>query len=152
MEPERRDYDGRIYANFNPETNPMVRGKAWEWARHCDLAVTDEPESTERGRIRYLRKLRAFNFVLCPQGNGADTVRCWETLYMGGFPVMERHPYLEATCDSLPVCWVDSWAQLEDESFKRSEWERLSEFQPSLERLRLDYWVRRFTEEADRAE
>lgn len=36
----------------------------------------------------YLYELSRHYFVLCPRGNGIDTHRFWETLYLGGIPMI----------------------------------------------------------------
>jgi hypothetical protein len=45
--------------------------------------------------------------VACPRGNGLDTHRVWEALYLGAVPVLERSP-LDPLYSDLPVLLVDS--------------------------------------------
>lgn len=37
----------------------------------------------------YINNINNYKFVLCPIGNGVDTFRFWETVFMGSIPVIE---------------------------------------------------------------
>ena len=37
----------------------------------------------------YMENINKHKFVLCPRGNGVDTYRFWETVFMGSIPVVE---------------------------------------------------------------
>ena len=41
-------------------------------------------------------------FIACPEGNGIDTHRFWETLYMGRYPVVLHNRVTDAFID-LPI-------------------------------------------------
>lgn len=53
--------------------------------------------------------------VLCPRGNGLDTHRAWETLYVGRIPVVVTSS-MDAAFDGLPVIILDSWGELRNTS------------------------------------
>ena len=40
----------------------------------------------------YIKKIKNNKFVLCPEGNGMDTYRIWETLVLGSNPVAQYTP------------------------------------------------------------
>jgi hypothetical protein len=50
--------------------------------------------------------------MLCPRGNGRDTLRVWESLYLGRLVVTLRGSTIEPLYDGLPVLLLDDWAQL----------------------------------------
>lgn len=50
--------------------------------------------------------------MLCPRGNGRDTLRVWESLYLGRLVVALRGSTLEPLYEGLPVLLLDEWAQL----------------------------------------
>ena len=65
------------------------------------------------GWIRYFFKVRKFKFVLCLEGNGFDTHRLWETLYLNSFPVLLRSEFSEVVrASGFPVLIVDSIEQI----------------------------------------
>jgi hypothetical protein len=88
----------------------------------------------------YLKDLHKYNFVLCPAGNGMDTHRVWETLYMGGYPIVLRTPYMEAILRNLPVVWISNWRQITEHEFLEKSWEALQFERHDANRLRLSWW------------
>jgi hypothetical protein len=53
-------------------------------------------------------------FIACPEGNGIDTHRFWETLYMGRYPVVLHNRVNDAFSD-LPVLILNKWEDFEKE-------------------------------------
>jgi hypothetical protein len=47
-------------------------------------------------------------FVVCPRGNGLDTHRVWEALYLGSIPIIKKSEYF-AALKGWPVWTVDTW-------------------------------------------
>jgi hypothetical protein len=85
----------------------------------------------------YFKRLRCAKFVVAPQGNGIDTHRVWEALYMGAIPIVIDFPPMRAAYARLPVLLVKSWSDvgvdmLEDKfaemhkQFQHYDWSRLS--------------------------
>lgn len=139
---------GLLYANFRVETNPSLRGPLRDKLRSAEWsdAVTFATPGLEGGA--YARELASHRFVLCPAGNGTDTHRMWEALYVGTIPVVEKHPALEAFRD-LPILFVESLATLERAQLEAAHGEMLDRSW-SCEKLFLPWWRERF-EEARRA-
>ena len=55
----------------------------------------------------YFRLISKYKFILCLEGNGWDTHRLWEVLYMGNFPVLlETEWSLNLSSLGLPVLLV----------------------------------------------
>jgi hypothetical protein len=49
--------------------------------------------------------------VACPAGEGVDTHRFWETLYLGSVPIVLRGQ-LSAMYENLPVIQLNAWTDL----------------------------------------
>jgi len=49
--------------------------------------------------------------VACPRGNGVDTHRIWESLYLGAVPVITRYDFLPVF-ENWPIHVIDSWSEL----------------------------------------
>lgn len=54
----------------------------------------------------YLSEIKKHMFVLCPSGNGIESARNWETLYMRRVPVFKDHPYLREMFKDFPCLFV----------------------------------------------
>ena len=98
----------------------------------------DKPWATVAPKLDYepyLTAIQDHRFVLCPSGNGIESARNWETLYMGRTPVFKRHPYLVEMFKDFPAVFVDEWEEVTEEL--------LNAYQPppiDKEKLTLDYW------------
>jgi len=136
---------GLLYVNFRSETNPAIRVPIWEsyeigeregWAMRC--VGNSGPEE-------FVKAMASHRFVLCPRGNGIDTHRMWEALYVGSIPIVERHPALEAFSD-LPILFVD---RLDDitRNFLDESYGKMTSRYWNWEKLFLSWWRQRFEEE-----
>lgn len=77
------DREGLLFASFRTSTLPEERTAARESLSSAGLPIQDGSLPFRD----YLLKLATHKFVACPRGNGLDTHRVWETLYLGGVPV-----------------------------------------------------------------
>lgn len=73
------------------------------------------------GYSEYLKGLQDHKFVLCPSGNGIESARNWETLYLKRIPIMIKHPYMLKLYKGLPVLWVNSFEEVTEELLKKNE-------------------------------
>jgi hypothetical protein len=137
----RDSFSGSCYVNFSINTNRSVRSNVVKVAGSLSNGVSQRYEMTDGGRTSYLRDLRKYNFILCPEGNGMDTVRVWETLYMGGFPIVVRTPYMQAILKDLPVVWVSQWKEITEQGFLEKSWDNLKSTPHDVNRLRLSWWT-----------
>lgn len=71
--------DKFLYRNFGVSTH-FARKDIIE---HLTQEMSPRVEFTT-----YLKEIRRHEFILCPQGNGVDTHRLWETWYLGRIPVL----------------------------------------------------------------
>lgn len=58
-----------------------------------------------------LRRMEEYRFVICPAGNGVDTHRFWECLYLRCVPVVVRNPLVDILRKEtrLPMVVLESW-------------------------------------------
>jgi hypothetical protein len=105
------------YINFNPGTNPQERQPLYKRFEDCGWA-TKKCVQNGRGYAEYIHDLCTHKYCLCPEGNGTDTHRLWEALYLGCIPVVQYHLnvgfYTDAyqSSTSLPILCVVKWEQL----------------------------------------
>ncbi len=128
---------GLLYLNFNPSTHwkrlalyEQMGSEAW---------CTVEPGHNGVGFLNYARQIKRHKFVLCPDGNGMDTHRTWETLYLGSYPVVERHVFTEEFAKILPLLVVDDWREV-TEQYLNSTYEDFADRAWNWEALKIGYW------------
>lgn len=94
----------------------------------------------------YLQGIKDHKFVLCPSGNGIESARNWETLYMRRVPVFKDHPYLREMFKEFPALFVDSYENLTEELLLKNEvlYERAQSFSMDLLDLQKIYDLRLF--------
>ena len=77
------------------------RAKAWRWvSRDCN-----------RGLVHFHRAILDVAAVIAPRGHGLDTLRAWESLYLGRVIVTKKGP-MDDLWSSLPVILLDDWKDL----------------------------------------
>ena len=102
-------------------------------------------QCTPETYARYLTSILEHKFVLCPEGNGVDTHRLWETLYLGRIPIVTRSVVTEAFA-SLPMVILDSWNDLSP-ALLVAYWEdfQAGRIPYTLNRLFMSFWKNRIT-------
>ena len=78
-------------------------------------------------------------FCICPRGNGIDTHRLWEALYLGCIPIVLESEILGCYA-GLPILVVRNWEELFDMDF--SHWsETVRSRRYDLRPLAISHWV-----------
>lgn len=139
VEPQN-DFSASIYVNFSTATAPRERNRAINAVRGLQSVTFNKPESTMEGRLKFLRDMRRHNFVLAPSGNGVDTHRFWEALYVGSIPIVRSTAITRALSTGLPCVLVPSWDSLRDPQFLESQYFSLTESRLDANRLALSFW------------
>ena len=108
-----------ILVAWNDSTNRLERESARAELRKSKVSY----EIRERVPARYIHLLmRQSLFVACPPGNGQDTHRFWEALYLGAVPIILEEHKVDAFKD-WPHITVPNWNFLE--FIKREELEHV---------------------------
>jgi hypothetical protein len=134
---EPKNNKNLLYVCHNIRTNPNERSEPYQIFTNNSW-VTLEHGINGNNFDNYLNKIHSHKFVLCPEGNGTDTHRTWETLYVGSIPVEKRNLNNRFYQD-LPMCFVDKWSDI-TEDFLNKEYERITNTRWNLEKLNFDYW------------
>ena len=136
-------FDGSIYSNFSANTFPKERRPLQQLLDQ--MGVVNSPTNmTAKGRITYLQNLRSHSLVVCPRGNGIDTHRLWETLYMGGTPIVLRDRAITPLVSELPVIVLDNWGQLSEKVKLEGMWHELNNQSFRFEKLTSKFWIEQF--------
>jgi hypothetical protein len=139
--------DDKIYYNVNVATNPTERGKCFQACLELGESVRfGSHDPTIQGREKYLYDLRNSRFAVCPEGNGIDTHRLWESLYVGCIPIVKRTQAFEKMPDEFrdAVCWISEWSSLEiQKQTKDYLAKNLAQTSGAPEFLEVRYWLKK---------
>jgi len=125
-----------VYMNFNIKTNVKERTKVWELFK--DKTWITKEEYNGKATNNYLEQLVRHKYVLTPVGNGLDTHRMWEALYLGCIPIMLREEWNKDFRD-LPICFVDDWGQVTSD-FLKAQYEIIKSREFDKDKLQFTYW------------
>jgi hypothetical protein len=67
--------------------------------------------NTIRPREDYFVELKRHKYAVCPRGNGLDTHRLWECLYLDVIPIMLKSD--SVNIGNLPIIYLDKWSDLD---------------------------------------
>ena len=98
-----------IYFYFNVGTNVTKRMDCFQ--QLCQKIPVSPPMSPED----YKRHLADYQFCICPEGNGYDTHRFWEALYLKVIPIVIQSNFvtqLRNTFPNIPMVVLESWEDL----------------------------------------
>lgn len=87
--------------------------------------------------MEYEQLLNDYDFVFCPEGNGPDTHRVWETLYMGKIPIVKNSIW-NSTFRNLPILFVDNF--LDCNEMTRANFVNSNFLNLALDKSTLVYW------------
>lgn len=59
----------------------------------------------------YFIELKKHKYAICPRGNGLDTHRIWECLYLDVIPIMLKRDSIKI--DNLPIIYLNDWDELD---------------------------------------
>lgn len=120
--------------------NSNGRNFVIETFKNCDHAtVFVKTKKNKLTMDKYTQQLQEHKFCISPQGNGYDTYRFWESLYLGVIPIVKRRPLVEHFID-LPILIVDSWDEALSKKFLDDSYERIRSTSYTLEKLDFNYW------------
>lgn len=126
-----------IYMNHNINTNKVERIEPYN-ILHDKSFVTTEMGSNGQNYDNYIDNIYNHKFVICPRGNGIDTHRKWETLYLNTIPI-EKRCINSKFYENLPICLVDSWEEI-TEDFLNKEYARITNSWWDKDMLHMWYW------------
>ena len=128
-----------VYMNFNINTFPEERQQVYNMFKDKKWVTIGHIKNTLEGRKQFLRDIKSHVFVLCPRGNGLDTHRLWETLYMGSIPIVKKDIAFK-DFEDLPICFINDYNEI-SETFLQTEQDRIMNTSYCLDKLKIDYWI-----------
>ena len=120
----------KLYVNFNFNTNRRERSNLFEFFNKKTWAVVEYPHKDPK---KYYENIQKYKFVLCPWGNGYDTYRFWESLYLGSIPITKNHKAYK-NFEDLPAVFINNYKTIDIQSLDKKK--NLVE-----EKLNIKYWL-----------
>ncbi len=104
----KREKVNKMYVNFSKNTNFKERDALYENFKEKEWVIVKNPNLT---KAEYFEDLSRHAFALAPWGNGVDTHRIWEALYLGTIPVTKYH-HTFSTAKNLPIIFVNDYSEI----------------------------------------
>lgn len=99
----------KILSSFSPHTNMEKRNELSEISKiikFVDVKILGN-------HIDYLRELAKYKFNFCPEGNGIDTHRLWESLIVKTMPItLKSNLNLEYKKLGIPILLLNTWSDI----------------------------------------
>jgi hypothetical protein len=128
------------YINFNISTFPSERKFIFDKFSNENWVKVGNIDNSINGRKKFLVDIKSSKFVFCPRGNGIDTHRLWETLYMGSIPIVkyERAHHL---FKDLPILFIDDWNDINEE-YLNQIYIQMTSKDWNIDKLKISYWLK----------
>lgn len=88
------------------------------------------------------KRLSEYEFCICPEGNGVDTHRFWEALYLKCVPIVINSPFINIIKKNtnLPMIILNSWDDLDIDNLQEYSSFDFTNYE-SNKYLNLDYYL-----------
>lgn len=98
----------KIYFNFNINTNATKRQICYDSLKN-KLQWLNNITPVEN-----LKRLSSYEFCICPEGNGVDTHRLWECLYLKVVPIVIESEFTKILLkNGVPMVILDKWDNID---------------------------------------
>jgi hypothetical protein len=140
-----------VYANFSIATNPRVRVKVQQIIKRCPHVFEGTYAVSRWHRFLEMRNIGRWGLNVCPEGNGPDTHRVWETLLVGAYPVVLKSDHVSRLLKALrlPHVSLNSWEELADDGELSRAFYSLRNQRWSYESLANQFWVEKVLRHVD---
>lgn len=126
-----------IYFSFSINTNKKIRSDCYN-----KIIRKKIPFLKSRSYHKYLRILASHKYSICPEGNGIDTHRFWESLYLKVIPICKKNVLVEYFSKFFPIIILNDWNDLNigylNNAYKDFNWDNYN-------KLNLGYYKKLIT-------
>jgi len=120
-----------VYKNFDINTSLINRIDAINDTKFI-------PMTRNRKQEDYLRDISMSKFNICPRGNGIDTHRMWESIYLGSIPIVPNC-INNKQYDDLPILIINKWSEINN-NFLNKKYEEIMSKPLDYKKIDLEYW------------
>ena len=137
---ESKNIKNLVYMSHNVNTNLKERKITYDLLSNKSFIAVDFGSNGQNFDY-YIDNIYNHKFIICPEGNGIDTHRKWESLYLKSIPI-EKRCINSSFYQDLPICLVDSWEEI-TEDFLNNEYNRIIGTEWNLDKLEIEYWLKK---------
>jgi hypothetical protein len=107
-----------IYFNFKIDTNTSKRSKCFDSLKHKLYWLNNISPSEN------IVRLSTYKFCICPEGNGVDTHRLWEALYLKTVPIVIKSEFTTILQkNNIPLVILNNWDDLTTYDLKYEDYD-----------------------------
>ena len=128
------------YMNFKIDTFPVERRRVHDMFVDKSWVTKGGLNCDVDGHKQYLKDIQSHKFCICPRGNGFDSHRLMEALYLGTIPVVKRCIAMEQFYDH-PCLFIVDWNDV-TEDFLHMKYNEIMNREYDLKKLHVSYWNR----------
>ena len=99
-----------FYFNFKIANNVQKRKECYDIISKKNIEYVHGTHYSN-----YLKTLKQYKFAFCPEGNGIDTHRFWECIYLRVVPIVLKNILVEELQKDLPVVILEKWEDFDAE-------------------------------------
>jgi hypothetical protein len=133
-----------VYLNISVKNFPEERQKIVDLYSDKSWVTVGKGEVSEEGHRKFLEDIYSHKFCFAPRGNGYDSHRLWESLYLRTIPIVKKCVAMEQFTD-LPILFVDDWENITEE-FLNEQYEIIMNKDWNLDKLDIKYWYNQILE------
>jgi len=127
-----------VYKNFDVKTSINRRLGVLEKTNNIMLTRNRKQED-------YLRDIAFSKFNICPMGNGIDTHRMWESIYLGSIPIVQNC-INTSFYRELPILEIEDWSCL-NEKYLNEKYDEIMSKKYNYRKIDLEYWKKEINKE-----
>lgn len=99
----------KILSSHNIKTNKKIRENLEIFIEGNENIVNQRFDK----HLDYLKNLTKYKFILCPEGNGLDTHRIWESILTNTVPIVIKNEFtLNLKKIGVPLLLINDWTDL----------------------------------------
>lgn len=129
-----------VYLNITSKNYPQERLKILSLYKNQNWVTYETPNQSNNGHENFLRKIKDHKFIFAPRGNGIDTHRLWEALYLNTIPIVKKCIGMEDFYH-LPILFIDEWDNITEE-FLNKKYDEINSKKYDLNIITIDYWIK----------
>jgi hypothetical protein len=125
-----------VNLNLNTSTNPIQRSEIINII-FKNLGIKNELVDPDL----FYEKLQRSKYAICPPGNGKDTHRVWECLYLKTIPIVEDSPMNRYYSVFFPMIVVERWSDITADMLENNYETIIQKFEDN-KMLDVDFWFK----------
>ena len=126
-----------IFMNFSINTNQKERIKCLNECMVNSIEFLGNISIEEN-----IKRMSEYYFVICPEGNGHDTHRFWEALYLDSIPICLKSEFTLQWKNKLPMILLDTWSEIDVSLFNKNLYDTIMNEFNSKKYLTPEYYIK----------